>query len=187
VTRVRRSLIRTDADELTYDLHIMLRVELEADLIAGKLKVENIPEAWNAAMQRDLGLTPPGDGDGCLQDIHWSSGMFGSFCTYTVGNVMGAQLFETAMAQDSVAEGIGGGDYAPLHRWLKEHVWQHGRRFTRDEVPSAPQGGRWRWSPISATSPGATQTLKAQTAPCSSALHRHAWQTTHRRRTARGG
>jgi carboxypeptidase Taq len=140
VTRVRRSLIRTDADELTYDLHIMLRVELEADLIAGKLKVENIPEAWNAAMQRDLGLTPPGDGDGCLQDIHWSSGMFGSFCTYTVGNVMGAQLFETAMAQDSVAEGIGGGDYAPLHRWLREHVWQHGRRFTRDEVLARATG-----------------------------------------------
>jgi carboxypeptidase Taq len=134
VTRVRPGLIRTDADELTYDLHIMLRVEIEADLIGGKLKVADIPEAWNAAMQRDLGLTPPGDANGCLQDIHWSSGMFGSFCTYTIGNVMGAQLFETAMKENALADASGQGDYAPLHSWLKEHVWQHGRRFARDEV-----------------------------------------------------
>jgi carboxypeptidase Taq len=134
VTAVRPGLVRTDADELTYDLHIMLRVEIEAELIGGTLKVADIPEAWNAAMRRDLGLTPPGDADGCLQDIHWSSGMFGSFCTYTIGNVMGAQLFERAMAEEGVAEAFGRGDYAPLHAWLKEHVWRHGRRFTRDEI-----------------------------------------------------
>ncbi len=134
VTRVRPGLIRTDADELTYDLHIMLRVEIEADLIGGKLNVADIPEAWNAAMTRDLGRRPPGDANGCLQDIHWSSGMFGSFCTYTIGNVMGAQLFETAMKDGAQADAFGRGDYAPLHGWLKEHVWQHGRRFTRDEV-----------------------------------------------------
>ena len=140
VTAVRPGLIRTDADELTYDLHIMLRVEIEADLIAGTLKVADIPEAWNAAMGRDLGLTPPGDADGCLQDIHWSSGMFGSFCTYTIGNVMGAQLFETAMQQPSLSASFAGGDYAPLHGWLKEHVWQHGRRFSRDEILTRATG-----------------------------------------------
>jgi carboxypeptidase Taq len=134
VTAVRPGLVRTDADELTYDLHIMLRVEIEADLIAGTLKVADIPEAWNAAMGRDLGLVPTGDADGCLQDIHWSSGMFGSFCTYTIGNVMGAQLFERATADEGVAAGFGRGDYAPLHAWLKSQVWQHGRRFTRDEI-----------------------------------------------------
>jgi carboxypeptidase Taq len=134
VTAVRPGLIRTDADELTYDLHIMLRVEIEADLIGGTLRVADIPDAWNAAMARDLGLTPSGDADGCLQDIHWSSGMFGSFCTYTVGNVMGAQLFEAAMGNAGIVEGFGRGEYAPLHAWLKEHVWQHGRRFARDEI-----------------------------------------------------
>jgi carboxypeptidase Taq len=134
VTKVHPTLIRTDADELTYDLHIMLRVELESDLIGGKLNVADIPDAWNAAMKRDLGLTPPDDARGCLQDIHWSSGMFGSFCTYTIGNVMGAQLFETAMQDQGLSDGLARGDYAPLHGWLKEHVWRHGRRFSRDEI-----------------------------------------------------
>jgi carboxypeptidase Taq len=134
VTKVRPTLIRTDADELTYDLHIMLRVELEADLIGGKLDVADIPDAWNAAMKRDLGLTPPDEASGCLQDIHWSSGMFGSFCTYTIGNVMGAQLFETAMQDHGLSDGLARGDYTPLRGWLKEHVWQHGRRFSRDEI-----------------------------------------------------
>ncbi|HEX2555119.1 MAG TPA: carboxypeptidase M32 [Microvirga sp.] len=140
VTAVRPGLVRTDADELTYDLHIMLRVEIEADLIAGTLKVADIPEAWNAAMRRDLGLAPPGDADGCLQDIHWSSGMFGSFCTYTIGNVMGAQLFETALGDEGIATGFGRGDYAPLHAWLKTHVWQHGRRFGRDGILARATG-----------------------------------------------
>jgi carboxypeptidase Taq len=134
VTRVRPGLIRTDADELTYDLHIMLRVEIEADLIAGGLKVGDIPEAWNAMMNRDLGLAPPGDAAGCLQDIHWSSGMFGSFCTYTIGNVMAAQLFAASSEVAGLPDACGRGDYAPLRSWLKEEVWRHGRRFTRDEI-----------------------------------------------------
>lgn len=140
VTAVRPGLIRTDADELTYDLHIMLRVEIEADLIAGTLRVQDIPEVWNAVMARDLGLTPPGDADGCLQDIHWSSGMFGSFCTYTIGNVMAAQLFETAMADTRVSESFAAGDYAPLREWLRLAVWRHGRRFTRDELLARATG-----------------------------------------------
>lgn len=134
VTRIRPSLIRTDADELTYDLHIMLRVEIEADLIAGRLHVGDIPEAWNAAMERDLELSPPDAGSGCLQDIHWSSGMFGSFCTYTIGNVMAAQLFAAVMTNRDQSQAFAQGDYGPLHLWLKENVWRHGRRFTRDEI-----------------------------------------------------
>jgi len=135
VTAVRPGFIRTDADELAYDLHIMLRVRLEGDLFAGRLEVADLPEAWRAAMERDLGTAPPSDRDGCLQDIHWSAGMFGSFCTYTVGNVMAAQLFETARAEESaVGRGLERGDYAPLHDWLKSRIWRHGRRFTRDEL-----------------------------------------------------
>ena len=96
VNRVRPSLIRVEADELTYNFHIMLRVEIEMALIEGSLKVADLPEAWAAAMQSTLGLTPPDDARGALQDIHWSSGLFGSFCTYTVGNVMSAQFFAAA-------------------------------------------------------------------------------------------
>jgi carboxypeptidase Taq len=134
VTRALPGLIRTDADELTYDLHIMLRVEIEAELIAGRLKVDDIPEAWSAAMQRDLGMSPHDDASGCLQDIHWSSGMFGSFCTYTIGNVMAAQLFGAASSVPGLSEAYRQGDYTPLHLWLKENVWRHGRRLTRDEI-----------------------------------------------------
>jgi carboxypeptidase Taq len=84
---------------------------------------------------------PPGDADGCLQDIHWSSGMFGSFCTYSIGNAMAAQLFEAALERgEDIRDGLDRGDYAPLHAWLKEHVWQHGRRFSRDEILTRATG-----------------------------------------------
>ncbi len=135
VTAVSPGFIRTEADELTYDLHIMLRVELEAALISGDLAVADIPAAWNAAMKQDLGLDVPDDARGCLQDIHWSSGMIGSFCTYTIGNVMAAQLFEAATQDDeNIGFALARGDYAPLHGWLRHAIWQHGRRFSRDEL-----------------------------------------------------
>ncbi|GGH23619.1 carboxypeptidase M32 [Alsobacter metallidurans] len=134
VTGVRKSLIRVEADELTYDLHIMLRVEIEAALMDGSLKVADVPGAWADAMQRHLGLTPPGDREGVLQDIHWSSGMIGSFCTYTVGNVMAAQLYAAAKADPGVAAGVAAGDYAPLAGWLRRCCWTHGRSKTRDAI-----------------------------------------------------
>ncbi|PSC02820.1 carboxypeptidase [Alsobacter soli] len=134
VTVVRPSLIRVEADELTYDLHIMVRVELEAALMDGGLSVGDLPAAWNDAMRRHLGLTPPDDRRGVLQDIHWSSGMIGSFCTYTIGNVMAAQLFEAAMRVDGVSDGLDRGDYAPLGAWLRDRVWRHGRRRSRTEI-----------------------------------------------------
>ena len=123
VTTVEPGLIRTDADELTYDLHIMLRVEIEAAMMGGELAVKDVPEAWAAAMKRGLGLDVPSNQMGCLQDIHWSSGMIGSFCTYTIGNVMAAQLFETARTKDAgIAQGLERGDYVPLANWLRENV-----------------------------------------------------------------
>ncbi|MCW3475659.1 carboxypeptidase M32 [Limobrevibacterium gyesilva] len=128
-------LIRTEADELTYDFHIMLRVELEASLIAGDIAVADIPGAWAAAMREQLGLEVPDDRSGCLQDIHWSSGMIGSFCSYTIGNVMAAQLFAAARGQVAgLDDALARGDYAPLRDWLRAQVWQHGRRFGRDEI-----------------------------------------------------
>jgi carboxypeptidase Taq len=135
INRVIPSLIRVEADEITYNLHIMLRVELEAALIDGSLQVRDLPEAWNAKMQAYLGLTPPDDARGVLQDIHWSAGYFGSFPTYTVGNVMAAQFFEAARTQNPSLEGsLERGDYAPLRRWLTDQIYQHGRRFSPHEL-----------------------------------------------------
>ena len=135
VNRVSPGLIRVEADELTYDFHIMLRTEIEADLIAGKLRVEELPEVWNAAMKRDLDVTVPDDRRGVLQDIHWSGGQIGTFCNYTIGNVMAAQLYETTTRLDpGIETSLNIGDYAPLRRWLGENIYQHGRRFSRDEL-----------------------------------------------------
>jgi len=134
INAARPGLIRTDADELTYDFHIMLRVELEARLIDGSLAVTDIPAAWAEAMLA-LGQTVPDDTRGCLQDIHWSSGMIGSFCSYTIGNVMAAQLFEAALVQvPGLQAELDKGGVALLTEWLRANVWQHGRRFTRDEI-----------------------------------------------------
>jgi carboxypeptidase Taq len=123
-----------EADELTYDLHIMLRVEFEAAMMDGSLAVADVPGAWNESMTRHLGVTPTDDRTGALQDIHWSSGMIGSFCTYTVGNVMAAQLHEAANGEASVSAGIDAGDYAPLGDWLRANVWTHGRTRDRETI-----------------------------------------------------
>lgn len=135
INGARPGFIRTEADELTYDSHIMLRVELEASLIDGSLAVADIPAAWAASMQQLLGVVVPDDANGCLQDIHWSSGMIGSFCSYTIGNVMAAQLFEAARVQvPGLDAALARGELAPLTGWLQDNIWRHGRRFTRDEI-----------------------------------------------------
>ncbi|MFC6646469.1 carboxypeptidase M32 [Granulicella cerasi] len=135
VNRVQPGLIRVEADEMTYDFHIMLRTEIERDLIAGTLEVKDLPERWNAAMKSDLGLDVPNNRLGVLQDTHWSTGQIGTFCNYTIGNVMAAQLFKTAVETDaSIQPGLDEGNYAPLRHYLRETVHQHGRRFSRDEL-----------------------------------------------------
>lgn len=135
VNRVQPGLIRVEADELTYDFHIMLRTEIERDLIAGTLAVRELPERWNAAMKADLGLQVPNNRLGVLQDTHWSTGQIGTFCNYTIGNVMAAQLFDAARAQQpGLDDALTAGDYAPLREWLRNAVYQHGRRFSRDEL-----------------------------------------------------
>jgi carboxypeptidase Taq len=134
VNRVAPGFIRVEADELTYDFHIMLRVDIEAALIDGSLAVADLPEAWNAKIKEYLGLDVPNDRVGVLQDVHWSSGQIGTFCNYTIGNVMAGQLFEVAQKDAAVAEGMARADYAPLRGWMTEHVHRHGRRYSRDEL-----------------------------------------------------
>jgi carboxypeptidase Taq len=135
INRVQRGLIRVEADELTYDFHIMMRTEIESDLIAGKLSVAELPEAWNALILRDLELAVPDDRRGVLQDIHWSSGQIGTFCNYTIGNVMASQLYERALEDDAEIEaGLSAGDYRPLRNWLGDRIHRHGRRYSREEL-----------------------------------------------------
>jgi carboxypeptidase Taq len=143
ITRVEPGFIRVEADELTYDFHIMLRVDIECALMDGSLPVSELPGAWNAAIQRDLGLTVPSDAKGVLQDVHWSTGYIGSFPTYTIGNVMGAQVMETLRQQNSALDAsIEAGEYGVLAEELRARIWQHGRRFMRDELLERETGRR---------------------------------------------
>ncbi len=135
VNRVRPSLIRVEADEVTYNLHIMLRAEIEMGLMTDNIAIADLPDAWNAKVQEYLGLTPPTNAQGVLQDIHWSTGYIGSFPTYTIGNVMAAQFFRAAHAAlpDLDAQ-LAAGDYAPLRTWLTENIYRHGRTFSAAEL-----------------------------------------------------
>jgi carboxypeptidase Taq len=135
VTHAEPGLIRVEADELTYDLHVMLRVEIECALMDGSLDVADLPTVWNQAIRRDLDLEVPTDALGVLQDIHWSSGYIGSFPSYTVGNVTAAQLMDSLSRGDAGLDGaIAEGNYAVLADKLRTGVWQHGRRFSRDDM-----------------------------------------------------
>ena len=136
INKVEPSLIRVEADEVTYNLHILLRFEMEVDLLSGTLAVADAPAAWNAKMEQYFGLTPPDDAQGILQDVHWSGGMIGYFPTYTVGNVLSVQLYDKADADlgGQVAGQIEAGDFAPLLGWLGENVHQWGRKYTPQEL-----------------------------------------------------
>ena len=113
INKVERSLIRTDADEVTYNLHVMLRFDLELDLLEGRLAVKDIPDAWRARMQADLGLAPPDDRDGCLQDVHWYyGGIGGGFQGYTIGNILSAQFYAAAVkAHPGIPSEIAAGEF----------------------------------------------------------------------------
>jgi carboxypeptidase Taq len=136
INRVERSLIRTDADEVTYNLHIMLRFDLELDMLEGRLDVKDLPEAWRAAMQADLGIIPPDDRSGCLQDVHWYAGYVGgAFQSYTIGNILSAQFMDAAVAaHPEIPREIEAGRFATLHGWLREHLYRHGRKYPPDEL-----------------------------------------------------
>ena len=143
-TRVARGFIRVDADEVTYPLHVILRYELEQDLIDGSMRVTDIPEAWDAKMTEYLGLSTVGnDRDGCMQDVHWFAGLIGYFPTYTLGALTAAQLFAAARAA-GVADAIGEGEFEPLVGWLGSNVHAHGSARTTmrilEDATGAPLG-----------------------------------------------
>ncbi len=135
INAVRPSLIRVEADEVTYGLHIMLRFDLERQMIRGELAVSDVPEAWNEGMRQLLGLTPPDDARGCLQDIHWAMGIIGYFPTYALGNLYAAQFYAAARAAlPDLDDQLRGGDLRPLRAWLREHIHRHGRRYRAGEL-----------------------------------------------------
>jgi carboxypeptidase Taq len=135
VNRVERTLIRVDADETTYNLHIMLRFDLERALISGDLAIADLPAAWNDRVRSDLGLEVPDDARGCLQDIHWPMAAFGYFATYTLGTLYAAQLWD-AIRRDlaDLPDQIARGEFGALLGWLRENVHRHGRRYPAGEL-----------------------------------------------------
>ncbi|MBF2026815.1 MAG: carboxypeptidase M32 [Oscillatoriales cyanobacterium C42_A2020_001] len=136
INKVARSLIRTDADEVTYNLHVMIRFDLELDLLDGTLAVRDLPEAWNERYRSDLGVVPESDREGVLQDVHWFTGRIGGmFQGYTLGNLMSAQFFEAALADiPTIPTQISQGNFQPLHNWLKDKIYRHGCKYTADET-----------------------------------------------------
>ncbi|UCE59681.1 MAG: carboxypeptidase M32 [Phycisphaerales bacterium] len=141
INAVRPSFIRVEADELTYNMHIILRFEIERALFTGELAVVDIPAAWNDKMQELLGVTPPNDREGCLQDIHWSMGIFGYFPTYALGNLYAAQFFAKAKEDiPDLFERIAGNDHTPLLDWLRANIHQHGRRYRANELVEVVTG-----------------------------------------------
>ena len=143
VNKVERSLIRTDADEVTYNLHVMIRFDFEMALLEGKLNVKDLPEAWNERYRQDIGILPADDSDGCMQDVHWYGGRIGgSFQGYTLGNIFSAMFFNSAVkARTQIPEDIRLGKFSSLHSWLKENIYQHGSKFTAEELVQRTTGG----------------------------------------------
>ena len=150
INKVERSLIRTDADEVTYNLHVMIRFDLELELLEGRLAVRDLPAAWRQRYQEDLGLASPDDRDGVLQDVHWYSGLVGgAFQGYTLGNILGAQFFETALgAHPEIPAQIEIGEFATLAGWLREKIYQCGSKYTAAELIERVTGGPLSIAPM---------------------------------------
>jgi len=143
INKVERSLIRTDADEVTYNLHVMLRFDFELQMLEGKLQIKDLPEAWRERFKADFGITPLDDKDGCMQDVHWYGGYIGGvFQGYTLGNILSTQFYEAALkAHSEIKNQIKQGEFATLHQWMKESIYQHGRKYTANELVKRATGG----------------------------------------------
>jgi len=143
VNRVQPSLIRIAADEVTYNMHVILRFELEQDLLAGNVEVRALPEEWNRRMHDYLGVDVPSDADGVLQDMHWGTGTIGYFPTYSLGNVMSVQIWERIKDDlPDLDDRLERGEFAPLREWLGEHIHKHGRKFDPQETLERAVGSR---------------------------------------------
>jgi carboxypeptidase Taq len=149
INKVERSLIRTDADEVTYNLHIMLRFDLELELLEGRLRVKDLPEAWRTNMQAQLGVLPPDDRDGCLQDVHWYCGNIGGgFQSYTIGNILSAQFFAAAIkAHPDILSEIASGQFGTLHGWLTDNLYRYGRTLTPEAILARATGSPMTMAP----------------------------------------
>lgn len=141
MNKVQPEFIRVGADELTYNLHILVRFELEVELITAQISVADLPEAWNAKYAATLGITPPDDAQGCLQDVHWTRGSFGYFPTYTMGNLIGAQIW-TCLERDLGDTGalMARGEFQPILRWLTDNVYGKGKTLPPRELVSQVTG-----------------------------------------------
>lgn len=135
INKVEPSLIRVEADEVTYNLHIFLRFELEQKLLEGRLALADLPQAWNAKMEEYLGVTPPDDAQGVLQDVHWALGSLGYFPSYALGNLLAMQFYRQALEEiPDLPEQIARGEFTALRGWLRDHIHTHGRKFTPVEL-----------------------------------------------------
>lgn len=143
INKVQRSFIRVEADEVTYNLHIMVRLEMEIDILSGHLRVSDLPDAWNSKFNDYLGITPPDDAQGILQDVHWSSGGIGYFPTYALGNLLGVQYYNQAVAiNPQIPDEIASGKFDTLLSWQNKHIHQHGRKFNAAEITQRATGGK---------------------------------------------
>ncbi|SHK26918.1 carboxypeptidase Taq [Rubritalea squalenifaciens DSM 18772] len=140
INQAKYSFIRVDADEATYDLHILLRFNLERRLLNGDITVEEVPDAWNALFQEMFGLTPPSDTKGCLQDIHWSMGGLGYFPTYTMGNLNASQLFNAAIKDSSIKTAYEAADFKPLLDWMRREIHSKGSTLLPQELMKSASG-----------------------------------------------
>jgi Carboxypeptidase Taq (M32) metallopeptidase len=149
INKVARSLIRTDADELTYNLHITLRFDLELKMLEGELRVRDLPAAWHAAMRADLGIAPADDRDGCLQDAHWYSGYIGGrFHSYAIGNILAAQFYAAALkSHPDIPHEIRKGAFATLHTWLRDKLYRHGSKFAPNDLVKRATGAVMQMRP----------------------------------------
>src|SRR5271157_59002 len=152
VNHVEPSLIRVRADEVTYNLHIIIRFELELALLADLLPISELPDAWNQKYREALGITPANHAEGCLQDIHWSAGLFGYFSTYTLGNIYAAQLFAKARADLAGLDvAFARGDFGELLAWLRDHVHRHGQRYRSVPLIERATGAKPDYRPLIAS------------------------------------
>jgi carboxypeptidase Taq len=142
INKVEKSLIRTDADEVTYNLHVMLRFDFELQMLEGALSIRDLPEAWHERFEHDFGIVPPDDKDGVLQDVHWYAGVIGgSFQGYTLGNILSAQFYNAALkAHPSIPDEMKQGKFNTLHSWLRDNIYCHGSKFTASEIVERATG-----------------------------------------------
>lgn len=141
INTVKKSFIRVEADEATYNLHIILRFEIEQDLVSGKLAVKDVRDAWNSRFEQFFSMTPPDDARGVLQDVHWSAGLMGYFPTYALGNLLSVQYYNQALkAHPNIPNEIAQGKFDTLLHWLNTNIHQHGRKFTTEEITQRVTG-----------------------------------------------